>query len=229
MVPRQNQISDQMRSLIFKLVYEDFKAQREVARTLNIPKSTVSSILKKFEETGQVSASTRGGARNTIITQQINDRIIELMNKDRTTNHREIQQQLGVDLKDLGFTYELVRPIYEKRNTPKTKNHGWLRRGRTPNPIVRPRSSSITMILAMNWHNIVNSEAIRGSINTEVFNDLLTATMNVLGQAEEFIFVLDNVNFHHVATIPDNSNFSMHYLPPYSPTLNPCEEAFALI
>ncbi|KII62320.1 hypothetical protein RF11_15309 [Thelohanellus kitauei] len=98
MVPRQNRISDQMRTLIFKLVYEDFKAQREVARTLNIPKSTVSSIIKKFEETEQVSASTRGGARNTIITQQIKDRIIELMNDDLTTNLREIQQQLGVDV-----------------------------------------------------------------------------------------------------------------------------------
>ncbi|KII64687.1 hypothetical protein RF11_05476 [Thelohanellus kitauei] len=69
MVPRQNQVSDQMRSLIFKFLYEDFKPEREVARTLNIPKSTVNSIIKKFEETEQVSISTRGGARNTIITQ----------------------------------------------------------------------------------------------------------------------------------------------------------------
>ncbi|KII62937.1 hypothetical protein RF11_12142 [Thelohanellus kitauei] len=86
-----------MRSIIFNFVYEDFKPQREVARTLNIAKST--------------------------------DRIIELMNDDLNTNLREIQQQLGVDvaektiwkwLKDLGFTYKLVRPIYEKRNTPET-------------------------------------------------------------------------------------------------------------
>ncbi|KII63650.1 hypothetical protein RF11_06186 [Thelohanellus kitauei] len=130
MVPRENQVTDQMRSLIFKLVYEDFKARREVARTLNIPKSTVNSIIKKIEETGQVSASQRGGARSTIITQQIKDRIIELMNDDLTTNLREIQQQLGVDvaekiiwkcLKDLGFTSKLMPPIYEQRNTPETK------------------------------------------------------------------------------------------------------------
>ncbi|KII66627.1 hypothetical protein RF11_14558 [Thelohanellus kitauei] len=120
-----------MRSLALKLLYEDFKAQREVARTLNIAKSTINSIIKIFEEMGQVSASTRGGARNMIITQQIKDRIIELMNDDLTTNLREIQQQLGVDvgektiwkwLKDLGFTQKkLVRPIHEKRNTPETK------------------------------------------------------------------------------------------------------------
>ncbi|KII67066.1 hypothetical protein RF11_14621 [Thelohanellus kitauei] len=126
MVPRQNQVSGQMRSLIFKFLYEDFKPEREAARTLNIPKSTVNSIIKTFEETEQVSASTRDGSRNTIITQQIKDRIIELMNDDLATNLREIQQQLGVDvaeqtiwkwLKNLGFTYKLVRPIYKKRNT----------------------------------------------------------------------------------------------------------------
>ncbi|KII62875.1 hypothetical protein RF11_12236 [Thelohanellus kitauei] len=241
-----------MRSLTFRFVYEDFKTQREIARTLNILKSTVNSIIKKFEETGQVSGSTRGGARNTIITQQIKDYMIELMNEDLTTNLREIQQQLGVDvaekaiwkwLKDLGFTYELARSIYEKRNTPDTKlarqnhvrwyfsktmsfrlrnilfvdkspfnlhimrNHGWSRRGRTPNPRVHTRSSNITMILAMNRHNIVNSEAILGSVNTEVFIAFLVETMNVLGQAEQFIFVLDNVNFHHAVTVPDNSTF----------------------
>ncbi|KII68615.1 hypothetical protein RF11_11572 [Thelohanellus kitauei] len=86
------------------------------------------------------------------------------------------------------------------------------------------------MIFAMDGHNIVNSEAFRGSVNTKVFNAFLTATMSVLGQTEEFIFVLDNVNFQHGVTIPDNSNFSRHYcLPPYSSILNPCEEAFALI
>ncbi|KII64270.1 hypothetical protein RF11_10938 [Thelohanellus kitauei] len=159
-----------MRSLIFKFVYEDFKPQREVARTLNIPKSTVDSIIKKFEETEQVSASTRGGARNTITTQHIKDRIIDLMNDDLTTNRREGHPS----------TIHIIR------------NHGWSTRGRTPNLTVRPRSSNITMILAMNGHNIVNSEAIRGSVHTEVFNIFLTATMNVLGQAEEFIFVLDN-------------------------------------
>ncbi|KII67649.1 hypothetical protein RF11_04522 [Thelohanellus kitauei] len=213
MVPRQNQFSDQMRRLTFKFVYEDFKPQREVARTFNIPKSTVNSIIKKSEETGQYL------------------HLHALRNDDLTTNLRKIQQQLGVDgaeytiwkwLKDLGFTYKLVCPIYEKRNTHRDevgtsklcrmteeyhidespfnlhiiRNHRWSRRGITPNPIVRLRSSSITMILAMNGHNIVTSEAIRGSVNAEVFNAFLTATMNVLGQAEEFIFVLDNVNFH---------------------------------
>ncbi|KII64312.1 hypothetical protein RF11_11251 [Thelohanellus kitauei] len=84
---------------------------------------------------------------------------------------------------------------------------------------MRPRSSNITMILAMNGHNIVNSEAIIGSVNTEVFNAFLTATPK---RSRTGVRV-------HILTIPDNSNFSMHYLPPYSPILNPSEEAFALI
>ncbi|KII67892.1 hypothetical protein RF11_13650 [Thelohanellus kitauei] len=109
------------------------------------------------------------------------------------------------------------------------RKHGWSRRGRAPNPIVRPRSENITLILAMNGCNIVNSEAIQGSVNTEVFETFLTATMNILGTDEEFIFVMDNVSFHHSVEVPESSNFTIFYLPPYSPMLNPCEEAFSVI
>ncbi|KII61617.1 hypothetical protein RF11_06891 [Thelohanellus kitauei] len=146
------------------------------------------------------------------------------MNDDLTTNLREIQQQLGVDvaektiwkwLKDLGFTNKLVRPIYEERNTPEMKleRQNYVRLYFSKTLSFRLRNiifidespfnlhiirnhGCITMILAMNGHKIVNSEAIRGSVNAEVFNTFLTATTNVLGQAEEFIFLLDNINFH---------------------------------
>ncbi|KII63859.1 hypothetical protein RF11_04943 [Thelohanellus kitauei] len=108
-------------------------------------------------------------------------------------------------------------------------NHGWSRRGRTPKSVVCKLSTNKKTILATNEHKIVNSEAIRGSVNTEALNAFSTATMNVLDEAEEFIFVLDNVNFHHAVTVPDNTNFQVEYLPPYSPTLNPRNKAFASI
>ncbi|KII71119.1 hypothetical protein RF11_11002 [Thelohanellus kitauei] len=154
MVLRQIQVSDQMRSLIFKLGNEDFKAQM------------------------QEPASTGSGGRNTIITQQINDLIIELMTDDETNNLREITQQSGFDMarqnnvrwyfsKTLSFGLRNILFIDESPfNIHIIRNHGWSRRGRTSNPI-----------------------AIRGSVNTEVFNAILTTSMKVFGQAKEFILV----------------------------------------
>ncbi|KII68011.1 hypothetical protein RF11_02013 [Thelohanellus kitauei] len=130
MVPRYNRISEEMRNLVIKFVKEDFKSQREVARILLIPKSTVNRIIKKHERPKEITTPIPGGSRRKVITQQIKDRIQELMNDDLTTNLREIRDMLGVEVTlktiwkwvtDLGFTYKLVRPIQEKRNTMQTK------------------------------------------------------------------------------------------------------------
>ncbi|KII63979.1 hypothetical protein RF11_03448 [Thelohanellus kitauei] len=81
----------------------------------------------------------------------------------------------------------------------------------------------------MNGHKIANSEAIRGSVNMEVFNAYLFATMNVLGQAEQFIFVLDNVNFHHIVSPREFKFFKYNILDLTCAILNQREEAFSLI
>ncbi|KII66174.1 hypothetical protein RF11_11997 [Thelohanellus kitauei] len=105
MVPRYNRISEEMRNLVIKFVKEDFKSQREHER----PK--------------EITTPRPGGSRRKVITQQIKDRIQELMNDDLTTNLREIRDMLGVEVTlktiwkwvtDLGFTYKLVRPITKK-------------------------------------------------------------------------------------------------------------------
>ncbi|KII70253.1 hypothetical protein RF11_07989 [Thelohanellus kitauei] len=62
-------------------------------------------------------------------------------------------------------------------------------------------------------------EGAQRSVNTEVFNTFFSATINVLNEAEEFIFVLDN----------RIQIFLNKYLPHYSLILNKREEAFALI
>ncbi|KII70971.1 hypothetical protein RF11_10176 [Thelohanellus kitauei] len=175
------------------------------------------------------TASSRGGARNMILTQKISDRITKLMNDDLTTNLREIKQQLGVVVTKIPYLTG-----YKTRDSRidwwvQYRNHGWSRRERTPNLIMSPRSANIAMRSSMNRHNSVNSDAIRGSVNNEVLNAFLTVTMNVLGEAEGFIFVLNNVNYHHAVTALGTSNISIHYLLPYSPVFNPCEGAFALI
>ncbi|KII73710.1 hypothetical protein RF11_11008 [Thelohanellus kitauei] len=144
----------------------------------------------EYEETVQVNSSTRGGSRRTIMTEQIKDRILELMNDD-ITSLEEIKEKLKVDA--------TIKTIWNSQS------------------LIRPRSGNITIILVMNWQNRVHSELIRGTVDTKVFQGILIPTMNVLWADDEFIFVMGSVNFHHNFTITEDSNFSVMYLPPYSP------------
>ncbi|KII61791.1 hypothetical protein RF11_12593 [Thelohanellus kitauei] len=91
MVPRRNQVSNEMRALIIKFV-ADFKLQREGAKIVMIPLTATANIIK-YEATGQVNSSTGGGPRRTILKEQINDRIRELMNDDLTTTLDESKKK----------------------------------------------------------------------------------------------------------------------------------------
>ncbi|MGL6145463.1 MAG: IS630 family transposase [Macrococcoides caseolyticum] len=109
------------------------------------------------------------------------------------------------------------------------RSHSWAMRGVTPNPIIRPRQRNVTMILAINGANIIHCEAITTSVNGELFQEFMRTVMRILGNEEQYIFVMDNVNFHHRPDLINSSNFSIRYLPPYSPFLNPCEEVFSYL
>ncbi|KII61351.1 hypothetical protein RF11_12765 [Thelohanellus kitauei] len=85
------------------------------------------------------------------------------------------------------------------------------------------------MILAASRANVVNSEAVQGSVNTKVRKSLLASTKKILSEAKNFIFVMDNVDFHHAVTFRENSNFSIVYLPPHSPMLNTCVVVISII
>ena len=211
-----------------------------------------------------VSSTGRGGNRTSIINDEIKNQIRNLLDDNSTKTLEEIKLTLNLNVtiktlwtwvKNLGYTYKLVRPVYEKRNnmeiklerqeyirwyisllpSQKLKNiiyidespfslhllrkHGWEKRGETPNPIIRPRSNNINMILA-----------VYGSVNAQVFSEFLSECCSILGTEENYIFIMDNVSFHHSVSLPENTNnFSIRYLPAYSPMLNPCEEVFSYI
>lgn len=109
------------------------------------------------------------------------------------------------------------------------RSHSWAPRGVTPNPIIRPRGRNVTMILAINSLNIIHCEAVTSSVNGEVFSQFLSEIKRILGRTERWIIVMDNVNFHHSQDLTGDPNFSIHFLPPYSPFLNPCEEVFSYL
>ncbi|KII64249.1 hypothetical protein RF11_02606 [Thelohanellus kitauei] len=107
------------------------------------------------------------------------------------------------------------------------RSHGCAPKSKTPNPVVKSRSQNVTMIVAVNGLNIVHCEAICSSVNGEIFEQFMNEVKRIIGNEEEFTFILDNVNFHHSKDYTEGTNHKIHFLPPYSAFLNPCEEVFS--
>ncbi|KII75150.1 hypothetical protein RF11_10443 [Thelohanellus kitauei] len=101
----------------------------------------------------------------------------------------------------------------------------WARRGQTPNPIIRPRQENVTMILAFNGTQIIHSEAIFPSVNSDIFKEFLAEVNNILDRTEQYVLVMEMLHFI-TTLILTTISISIRHLPPYSPFLNPCEEVF---
>ena len=258
-------------------VTREGKSYRETARRYDISERSVRRIIKSYVVNGEINANSRGGARASLLNENIERQIRRLMDDNNIYNCGDIKDICGLSfdistvwrwIKRLGYTYKMVRTIPEMRNDPVVKaerkeyvqwymslpihvryrniiyidespfnlhmvrSHGYAMRGHTPNQtILNSRGYNVTMILAVNYINLIHSEAIVGSgVNTEIFQGFLTSVKDILGTEEEFIIVMDNVRFHHAnMKFFDTYPYSIHYLPRYSPFLNPCEEAFSLI
>lgn len=272
---RGNEISQDLREIIIRMVISEGRSRREVSRDLGIPKTTIVHIVNRYTSMGTSLPGRRGGSRTATFRDEINTQIIRLINDNTTHTVEEIQTQLGVQVslttvwrwvKSLGFTYKITRPIYELRNEASTKlqrqsyvrwynqlphpyrynnliyidespfnlhmlrSHSWAQRGRTPNPIIRPRGRNITMILAVSSSNLIHCEAIFSSVNADIFTSFMQQVIRIIGRDEAFTFVMDNVNFHHTtANMIEDTVHEIKFLPKYSPFLNPCEEVFSMI
>ncbi|XP_065642833.1 uncharacterized protein LOC136074445 [Hydra vulgaris] len=89
------------------------------------------SILRRYDRTNSTHPGSRGGARHVIYNEEIRKRIEELINDNTTTTIIEIKHALNVNVSikivwrwvtNLGYTYKITRPIYERRNDSAVKN-----------------------------------------------------------------------------------------------------------
>ena len=100
------------------------------------------------------------------------------------------------------------------------------------------RGERINAIACLSSSGILAVESIRGTVNGETFFDFLRGTlipqmMPFNGSNPHSILVMDNnCSIHHTHEVKDLLNQAgvlALYLPPYSPDLNPIEEAFSYV
>ncbi len=99
------------------------------------------------------------------------------------------------------------------------------------------RGRRVNAIAAISASGTIATELSTETVNGECFFDFLRGTlipvMNPFdGQSPHLILVLDNCSVHHIREVKDvlqQTGILVIFLPPYSPDLNPIEEAFSYV
>ena len=95
----------------------------------------------------------------------------------------------------------------------------------------------MSVIAVMSNDGVEILRVIRGTVDGDTFlefveRDLLPVLQPFNGMNPNSVVIMDNCSVHHVANVKSligEVGALLHYLPPYSPDLNPIEECFSKV
>jgi transposase len=115
-------------------------------------------------------------------------------------------------------------------NTKMARICGWSPRGkRCPSAIPHGHWQSSTFLAALRHEQIVAPLLVDGPVDAEVFLVYLQEALSPCLRAGD-VLILDNLATHKVQGVQEllrARDVELRYLPPYSPDLNPIENAFS--
>jgi transposase/predicted DNA-binding protein YlxM (UPF0122 family) len=100
-----------------------------------------------------------------------------------------------------------------------------------PINLKQKQHKNITLLMAINTNGILNSTLEIDKINGIKFFEFIKNTISLLTDTN-YIFIFDNVSFHHnkeMLKIIIESGNKYFFTPPYSPNNNPIETIFSII
>jgi transposase len=110
--------------------------------------------------------------------------------------------------------------------------YAWARKGeRASSKVPRNWGANITLVASMSAEGMGPSLAVEGATTREVFEAYLEHLL-VPALRPGQVVVMDNLSSHkgsHVRQLIEARGCKLLYLPPYSPDLNPIEEAFSKV
>ena len=118
------------------------------------------------------------------------------------------------------------------------RRFGYALRGMTPTSHrLLARGKRVNAIAALSSSGVVAVDIITETVSGKEFFDFLRGTlipnmMTYNGTNPHSIIIMDNCSVHHIAEVRDllhQVGILVLFLPPYSPDLNPAEEAFSYV
>ncbi|GFN84345.1 Dde superfamily endonuclease [Plakobranchus ocellatus] len=250
----------------------------DVARLLNVKRTTAYNIVKRTEQNHGQIERPRGGHRHAKVTDAMRAVIRAVVEEHPDFTIRNINRELRTSLPQSpaisqttisGILDGLLVTTKKLENAPAERNSDrikqqrhayatWLMhevqetefifideaginiwtkrtrgravRGRRAVRVVQGRRGpNLTMTFAVsNVGGLIYHELTEGGMTGQRFNEFI-GTACRLYHPLNACFGIDNAPAHRQAVnLPLPQNFSVRYLPPYSPFLNICENAFAL-
>jgi transposase len=95
----------------------------------------------------------------------------------------------------------------------------------------RNRGKNTTLLASIGWEGMGPSMAIEGSTTKEVFETYIEHFLTPVLRPGQVV-IMDNLGAHkgeRVRELVESRGCELLYLPPYSPDLNPIEEAFSKV
>ena len=249
---------------------------RQVASNLNVDPSTVSRVVSRFNETGNVDVQPRSGAPMKLSAFDeflIMENILERPDMYLHVLQSDIKQTTGADvdvsticrfLKRNNFSRKKLSHIALQRNTElraqflsdisvyspdmllfidetgcdrrdAMRKFGYSLIGKPAYSHKLLRGKRFSAIGILSTEGILDAYITSSNVNSETFlefidRSLLHHIMPFNGINPCSVVILDNASIHHVDDVVhaiQSVGALVHFLPPYSPDLNPIEEAFA--
>jgi transposase len=115
-------------------------------------------------------------------------------------------------------------------NTSLSPIYGWSRRGqRACFEVPRNWGANVTLLSSMSLSGMGPSMAVEGPTTREIFEAYIERVLSPSLKPKQIV-VMDNLSSHkgsRIRELIEGRGCELLYLPPYSPDLNPIEEAFA--
>ena len=112
-------------------------------------------------------------------------------------------------------------------------SHGYTCKGtRLFQKTTSQRYQNYSLVMAVSCERVVAYTILKGATNKDAFIVFLKEHLIPACSSRKYIFLLDNVRFHHstcVKAIIEANGHAIMFTPPYSPDLNPIEHVFSTI
>ena len=102
-------------------------------------------------------------------------------------------------------------------------------------PVSKLHFSNQSLLMALSINNVIHYDIVNENVETTIYFDFIKALIEKLKNLKDnknYVFIFDNVRFHHSKKTLDlinSSNYTYFFVPPYSPNLNPIENVNGII
>jgi len=112
-------------------------------------------------------------------------------------------------------------------------SYGWIRTGKTKKVNTTASRTRINLVGAINLDNLTKIQINEyDTINAEAIIDFLGQVRQKYASTQKIHLILDQAGYHRALEVKNEAkklNIKLHYLPPYSPNLNPIERLWKVM